>query len=266
MYLYIYIYIEREIHSVCVYIYIYIYIYRRQAELRLGARSTQIQPRETGASTTTTTTTTTTSTTSITITITLTRIAFRITHRPHSDSGRGQARRGPPWSRSRPETECGRCVMRNAILVRVIVIVIVLVIVMVIVIVIVIVVVSGRGQARRGPRWSRSRAPGPSNVNSRSAAVSRSGHSRRRNPRVERSGGSPWHGGSAVGFHNFNLIIFNLRVSNPNKSIVDVFVDAMSDFNVPGSRPNKNTMKFRKSTVGHQTLMFCRGRAKGVGA
>ena len=26
-----------------------------------------------------------------------------------------------------------------------------------------------------------------------------------------------------VGFHNFNLRIFNLRVSNPNKFIVDVF-------------------------------------------
>ena len=27
-----------------------------------------------------------------------------------------------------------------------------------------------------------------------------------------------------VGFHNLNLRIFNLRVSNPNKLIVDVFV------------------------------------------
>ena len=27
-----------------------------------------------------------------------------------------------------------------------------------------------------------------------------------------------------VGFHNFNLRIFNLRVSNPNKLIVDVFL------------------------------------------
>ena len=43
---------------------------------------------------------------------------------------------------------------------------------------------------------------------------------------------------STVGFHNFNLRIFNLRVSNPNKLIVDVlFFDTMSDFNVPGSRP-----------------------------
>ena len=52
-----------------------------------------------------------------------------------------------------------------------------------------------------------------------------------------------------MGFYNFNLLIFNLRVSNPNKLIVDVFVDTMSDFNVPGSRPKKNTMKFRKPTV-----------------
>ena len=54
---------------------------------------------------------------------------------------------------------------------------------------------------------------------------------------------------TTVSFHNFNLRIFNLRVSNPHKLIVDVFFDTMSDFNVPGSRPNKNTMKFRKSTV-----------------
>ena len=42
-----------------------------------------------------------------------------------------------------------------------------------------------------------------------------------------------------VGFHNFNLRIFNSRVSNPNNLIVDVFVDTMSDFNVPGFRPKK---------------------------
>ena len=45
--------------------------------------------------------------------------------------------------------------------------------------------------------------------------------------------------GGTVGLHNFNLRIFNLRVSNPNKLIVDVFVGTMLDFNVPGSRPNK---------------------------
>ena len=44
---------------------------------------------------------------------------------------------------------------------------------------------------------------------------------------------------STVGFHNFNLRIFNLRVSNPNKLIVDVSFDTMSDFNVPGSRSKK---------------------------
>ena len=55
---------------------------------------------------------------------------------------------------------------------------------------------------------------------------------------------------STVGFHNFNLRNFNLRVSNPSKLIVDVcFFDTMLDFNVPGSRPKNNTIKFRKSTV-----------------
>ena len=42
-----------------------------------------------------------------------------------------------------------------------------------------------------------------------------------------------------VGFHNFNLRIIYLSVSNPNKLIADVFFDTMSDFNVPGSRPEK---------------------------
>ena len=32
------------------------------------------------------------------------------------------------------------------------------------------------------------------------------------------------HKATTVGFHNFNLRIFNLRVSNPNKLIVDVFL------------------------------------------
>ena len=62
------------------------------------------------------------------------------------------------------------------------------------------------------------------------------------------SGSAPWNP-HTVGFHNSNLRIFNLRFSNPNKWIVDVVFDMMSDFNVPESRPNKNTMKFRKSTV-----------------
>ena len=49
---------------------------------------------------------------------------------------------------------------------------------------------------------------------------------------------------STVGFQNVNLRIFNLRVSNPNKLIVDIFVDTMSDFNVPGSRPKKTRWTF----------------------
>ena len=48
--------------------------------------------------------------------------------------------------------------------------------------------------------------------------------------------------------HNFNLRVFNLRVSNPNK-VIAYFVDAMSDFNVPGSRLNKKEMKCRKPTA-----------------
>ena len=51
--------------------------------------------------------------------------------------------------------------------------------------------------------------------------------------------GSARNGAGAVGFHNFNLRIFNLRVSNPNKLIVNIFFDTMSDFNVPGSRPKE---------------------------
>ena len=43
-----------------------------------------------------------------------------------------------------------------------------------------------------------------------------------------------------VGFHHFNLRIFNLRISNPNKlRNCGCFFDTKSDFNVPGSRPKK---------------------------
>ena len=52
----------------------------------------------------------------------------------------------------------------------------------------------------------------------------------------------------AVGFHNFNLRIFNLRVSNPNKLIVDAFLTRCRISMCQGLVP-KNTMKFRKSTV-----------------
>ena len=51
-----------------------------------------------------------------------------------------------------------------------------------------------------------------------------------------------------VGFHNFNLRIFNLRVSNPNKLSVDVFSTRCGISMCQGLGP-KNTMKFRKSTV-----------------
>ena len=53
---------------------------------------------------------------------------------------------------------------------------------------------------------------------------------------------------TTVGFHNFNLRIFNLRVSNPNKLIVDVFLTRCRISMCQGLGP-KNTMKFRKSTV-----------------
>ena len=53
----------------------------------------------------------------------------------------------------------------------------------------------------------------------------------------------------SVGFHNFNLRIFNLRVSNPNKLIVDVFLTLCRISMCQGLGPTKNTMTFRKSTV-----------------
>ena len=54
--------------------------------------------------------------------------------------------------------------------------------------------------------------------------------------------------GDAVGFRNFNLRIFNLRVSNPNKLIVDVFWHDVG-FQCARVSAQTNTMKFRKSTV-----------------
>ena len=51
-----------------------------------------------------------------------------------------------------------------------------------------------------------------------------------------------------VGFHNFNLRILNLRVSNPNKLIVDVFFTRCLISMCQGLGP-KNTITFRKSTV-----------------
>ena len=51
-----------------------------------------------------------------------------------------------------------------------------------------------------------------------------------------------------VGFHDFNLRIFNLRVSNPNTLIVDIFLHDVG-FQCARVSAQKNTMKFRKSTV-----------------
>ena len=51
-----------------------------------------------------------------------------------------------------------------------------------------------------------------------------------------------------VGFHNFNLRIFNLRVSNPSKLIVDVFWHDVG-FQCARVSAQKNTMKFRKPAV-----------------
>ena len=44
----------------------------------------------------------------------------------------------------------------------------------------------------------------------------------------------------AVGFHNFNLRIFNLRVSNPNKLIVDVFLTRCRISMCQGLGPNNH--------------------------
>ena len=45
---------------------------------------------------------------------------------------------------------------------------------------------------------------------------------------------------STVGFHNFNLRIFNLRVSNPNKFIVDVFLTRCRIAMCQGLGPTKH--------------------------
>ena len=59
--------------------------------------------------------------------------------------------------------------------------------------------------------------------------------------RVEKKG--------TVGFHNFNLRIFVLRVSNPNKLSVDVFLTRCRISMCQGLGPKRNTTRFRKSTV-----------------
>ena len=62
--------------------------------------------------------------------------------------------------------------------------------------------------------------------------------------RIAGGGGGP----RTVGFHNFNLRIFNLRISNPNKLIVYVCLTRCRISMCQGLGP-KNTMKFRKLTV-----------------
>ena len=54
---------------------------------------------------------------------------------------------------------------------------------------------------------------------------------------------------TTVDFHNFNLRIFNLRVSNLNKLIVDVFFWHDVEFQCARVSAQKNTMKFRTSTI-----------------
>ena len=45
---------------------------------------------------------------------------------------------------------------------------------------------------------------------------------------------------NTVGVYNFNLLIFNLRVSNPNKSIVDVFLTRCRISMCQGLGPTKH--------------------------
>ena len=45
---------------------------------------------------------------------------------------------------------------------------------------------------------------------------------------------------NTVGFHNFNLRIFNLRVSNPHKLIVDVFLTRCRISMCQGLGPKKH--------------------------
>ena len=59
-------------------------------------------------------------------------------------------------------------------------------------------------------------------------------------------------GGRTVGFHNFNLRIFNLRVSNQNKLIVDVFLTRcrISLFQGLGPKKHDDILKTDRSRRG----------------
>ena len=67
---------------------------------------------------------------------------------------------------------------------------------------------------------------------------------------------------SMVGFHNFNLRIFNLRVSNPNKLIVDVFLTRCRISMCQGLGPTKTRWNFGKSTVAAAAALIV-ARASG---
>ena len=69
-------------------------------------------------------------------------------------------------------------------------------------------------------------------------------------------------GASTVGFHNFNLRIFNLRVSNPNKLIVDVFLTRCRISMCQGLGPKKHdeileidSMKHKANQLNAQNIL-----------
>ena len=57
----------------------------------------------------------------------------------------------------------------------------------------------------------------------------------------------------AVGFHNFNLRILNLRVSNPNKLIVDVFLTRCRISMCQGLGPKKHDESSEIDQTNHST-------------
>ena len=63
-----------------------------------------------------------------------------------------------------------------------------------------------------------------------------------------------------VGFHNFNLRIFNLRVSNPNKLIVDVFLTRCRTSMCQGLGPKKHDeiSEIDRTTLSYRLPGSCR--------
>ena len=76
--------------------------------------------------------------------------------------------------------------------------------------------------------------PNNININNNSAPAKRESPWLGERPRAA---AFPYH---TVGFHNFNLRIFNLRVSNPNKFIVDVFLTRCRTSMCQGLGPKKH--------------------------